>query len=80
MERMAPARLEVAAENALPGIPYRGVGGRAEIAEQHRQDLVHRADVVEGRDERLDDGRCAVDGASVAPALETVGERQLPFA
>ena len=51
-----------------------------DVAEQHRHDLMNRAHVVERRDDRLNDGRRAIDGAGVAPAFERMGERKLPLA
>ena len=68
------------AEGRAPGRADRAIGGRIERAEQHVDDLVRRARVIERRDHRLDDGRGAVDRARIAPAFQRMRQRQMPLA
>ena len=43
-----------------------------------RQKLVHRSALIQGRDQRLNDARGAVERAGIAPALQLVRQRQMP--
>ncbi len=72
--------LEVAAEARHPGFPHRRVGRRIDPAAQHLEDLMRAAAAIKRRDQRLDQRDRAVDRAPVAPALERMGERQVPAA
>ena len=80
MQRLRPSLVEPVAECGSPSVAHRTVARGVDLAEQHRNDLMHAAHVIERRNGWLNDGGRAIDGTDVAPALERMGERKLPLA
>ena len=76
--RNRPAR--TAPTGSSPRLPHEIVGRSRERAGEQREQLVRGAGVVKRPDQRLHDAGGALESAQIRPALERVGQRQMPLA
>ena len=80
VQHLAPGLVEVAGEAGLPRFLHHFVDGGVGLAVEHRQDVRHALALVQGLDQRLDDGKGAVKRGGVAPGFQRVGHRHMPVA